>query len=170
MKLIQFIFLATVIISASGVNIYFQECGPSESYEVNEVNLNLQCKNQPCWIPLKRTTPGTISFRSTDFIALNITTEIYVRVANNRKRIEVTPQSCPKNLCPIYQNQKKTYTVKMKPNFHTEPIKVDIFWEAFNHKRQNLFCVMFPVIIYNPETHKPSAYFKILPNNTVLLN
>lgn len=155
------IFFLSLMYGALGVSVHFQDCGYVGSYMIDEVFLHLPCKTQPCWLPLRKPSTATISFKSTDITALNITTEVNVMVANNRKRIEVSPLTCPKNLCPILKGEKKNYSIEINPNFHVEPIRVEIYWEAFNQKHEELFCVMFPVIIYNPDTHTSGGSFLV---------
>ena len=155
----QIALFLNLIYGAIGTPIHFQDCGSVGSYMVDEVVLNLPCKSQPCWLPLKKRTDATVSFISTDITASNITTKVYMMLANNKKIIDVTPISCPNNVCPILQQEKKMYSIQIKPNFHVQPIRVELYWETYNQKHEELFCVMFPLIIYDPRTHTPGGYY-----------
>ncbi|KAK6632445.1 hypothetical protein RUM44_007487 [Polyplax serrata] len=158
--MIKVIVLIGLIYCVFGASIHFQDCGSLGSYTVDEVILDVPCQSQPCWVPVKTKTDATVSFKSSNLTALDMTTDVNVLVANNRKRIEVTPVTCPKSVCPIRADERKVYSIQINPNFHVEPIRVEIYWEATNQLQDELFCVTFPVIVYNPETYKPGGNYK----------
>lgn len=150
MLIIILISLLTCGVSAS-VEQQYQDCGPVGTYKVNQVLLDVDCKNgPPCCLPLNIPAVTTISFKATNIPAEDLKPSVYAVIEGSKKDGEVIPSNCPADVCPIYPDDEKTYMPQFIFRQHMDPVLVKLYWNVMNYKDQQLFCFYIPLIFYDP--------------------
>lgn len=159
------VILLAAICQAECVNLMFHDEGPKDGYRVLKVNADLKCPEQPCNLPMKQDTKITVAFESRSVPAYNTTSIVYLDM-NAQKPIDVKPKNCPAEVCPIRVPESKTYPITVNPNFYAEPMALRLHWELRNEKKDVLFHIYIPFIIFDPTKDELNDFTALRANVT----